>query len=103
VSLKYLHEMLVGCYRLPVSAKRTAIEKYLFDVIRPSLPILPYDDRAAEWHAAERARLIQIGRTPPFPDGQIIAIAKVHDLILVTINLADYSSFQDVRVEDWRI
>ncbi len=96
------HEMLFGCHRLLPSARRRAIEKYLKEVVAPSIPILPYDARAARWHAAERARLAGIGRTPPFADGQIAAVARVNDLILVTANLADYEHFQDLRVVDWR-
>jgi len=96
------HELLVGCYRLPASAKRAAIERYLFQVIAPSMSILPYDTPAAQWHAAERARLTMIGKTPSFAYGQIVAIARTNDLILVTLNLADYAAFQGVQIEDWR-
>ncbi len=96
------HELLFGCYRLPVSAKRAAIENYLFQVVAPSIEVLPYDDLAAEWHAQERARLASAGKTPPFADGQIAAIAKTNDLILVTLNLSDYASFEGLDVEDWR-
>ena len=94
--------MLFGCYRLPPSARRSAIEEYLKGVIAPSIPILPYDARAAGWHAAERARLTSTGKTPPFADGQIAAVARVNDLTVVTANLDDYVAFQDVQVEDWR-
>jgi tRNA(fMet)-specific endonuclease VapC len=96
------HELLFGCYRLPHSAKRSAIEEYLNEVVAPSIPVLPYDARAAGWHAAERTRLAGMGRTPPFADGQIAAVARTNGLILVTANVADYASFQDIRVEDWR-
>ncbi len=96
------HEMLFGCFRLPRSARRSTIEEYLNEVVAPSIPILPYDARAAGWHTAERARLSAIGRTPPFADGQIAAVASVNDLTLVTANLDDYAAFQDIRVEDWR-
>jgi tRNA(fMet)-specific endonuclease VapC len=96
------HELLFGCYRLPASAKRTAIENYLFQVIAPSVAILPYDESAAEWHAAERARLVQAGKTPSFADGQIAAIARTNELILVTLNLSDYADFRDLETEDWR-
>ncbi len=96
------HEMLFGCFRLPRSTRRSTIEEYLNEVVAPSIPILPYDARAAGWHAAERARLSAIGRTPPFADGQIAAVASVNDLTLVTANLDDYAAFQDIRVEDWR-
>lgn len=95
------HELLFGCYRLPESAKRTAIETYLFEVVAPSFPVLPYDSRAAEWHAKERARLTNLGKTPPFADGQIAAVASVNDLALVTANSTDYVSFQDLQVVSW--
>jgi tRNA(fMet)-specific endonuclease VapC len=97
------HELLFGCYRLPPSVKRTAIETYLRQVIAPTIPILPYDTQAAEWHAAERTRLTSIGRTPSFADGQIAAIARINQLIVITINRTDYTDYQGVRVEDWRV
>lgn len=97
------HELLFGCYRLAPSAKREAVEDYLFRVVAPSIPILPYDERAAEWHAAERARLVAAGKTPSFADGQIAASARVNDLILVTANTTDYDGFQEVTIEDWRM
>jgi tRNA(fMet)-specific endonuclease VapC len=95
------HELLFGAYRLSPSARRSAIEQYLSQVIAPTIPVLPYDNRAAHWHATERARLVSLGKTPPFADGQIAAIAKVNDLILVTANAADFVLFQDIQVEDW--
>jgi tRNA(fMet)-specific endonuclease VapC len=42
------------------------------------------------------------GRTPPLADGQIAAVARTNDLVLVTLNLMDYDGFRDLRVEDWR-
>lgn len=95
------HELRFGCHRLPPSAKRDAIQRYLDQVILPSMPILPYDQRSAEWHAAERARLAAAGKTPPFVDGQIAAVAAVNGLALVTRNMADFAHFQGLRVIDW--
>jgi tRNA(fMet)-specific endonuclease VapC len=95
------HELLFGCYRLPASERRRVIEEYLGRVVASSIEILPYDEAAAGWHAAERARLAAAGRTPPFADGQIAAVARTNDLILVTLNVADYVGFQDLRIEDW--
>ena len=95
------HELWFGCQRLPVSAKRMAIERYLNDVVAVSMPIFPYDQAAAEWQAGERVRLAQLGKTPPFADGQISAIAKVNELILVTLNPTDFAAFAEVKVEDW--
>jgi tRNA(fMet)-specific endonuclease VapC len=95
------HELLYGANRLPPSARRSAIEQYLSQVVAPTIPILPYDSQAAHWHASERARLGSLGKTPPFTDGQIAAIARVNDLVLVTANTADFALFQDIQVEDW--
>lgn len=70
-------------------------------VVLPNFPVLEYDREAADWHALERARLSASGRTPPFTDGQIAAIAHVNDLILVTGNSRDFEGFQGLRLEDW--
>jgi tRNA(fMet)-specific endonuclease VapC len=96
------NELLFGCERLPPSRKREAIESYLFRTVRASLPILPYDEAAAAWHARERARLAAHGKTPPFVDGQIAAIAKVHHLILVTSNRPHFEPFEGLQIDDWR-
>jgi len=63
---------------------------------------LPYDQRAARWHASERARLVVAGRSPPVADGQIAAVARTNDLVLVTLDQANYAGFEDLRVEDWQ-
>ena len=95
------HELLFGCRRLPSSRKRDAIEEYLDTVLWPTVPILAYDSVAAAWHASERARLTSMGKTPRFVDGQIAAIAKTNDLILVTCNTSDFVVFKEVLVENW--
>ncbi|BDA75117.1 PilT domain-containing protein [Calothrix sp. PCC 7716] len=98
------HELLFGCYRLPVeSKKRPIIEAYLYAEVKHKIPLLPYDTAAAEWFAVERARLTTIGKTPAYADGQIGAIAKVNNLILVTNNVADYSDFQNLTIENWLV
>lgn len=94
--------MLFGCRRLPPSRKREAIEVYLSQTVQRSFPILPYDEAAAEWHASERARLSTAGKTPPYIDGQIAAVAKVNGLVLVTANLPDFNVFTGLEIEDWR-
>jgi tRNA(fMet)-specific endonuclease VapC len=97
------HELWFGCGRLPISSRRTAIEYYLSQVVGATIPVLPYHEAAARWHAQERARLIAVGRTPPCADGQIAAIAHSYQLTLVTFNTADYADFAGLVVEDWRV
>lgn len=96
------HELRFGVERLPASRRRDAIERYLGEVVLATMPILDYDRAAAEWHANERARLEARGDMPPFADGQIAAIARVHELILVTLNDADFKRFRGIRVQSWR-
>jgi len=90
----------VSGWTLPTSRKREKLEQYLYQTVA-QLPILPYTQEAAEWHAAERARLSLLGKMPPFADGQIAAIAKVNNLIIVTANVSDYEIFSDVVIENW--
>lgn len=97
------HEMLFDWERLHSSRKKSAIESYLHQVVRGTLPILPYDEAAAGWHAAQRARLAVQGRTPPFADGQIAAVARVNGLTLVTANRTHFEPFEDLQIEDWKI
>ena len=95
------HEILFGYHRMPQSSKREILEAYLRDEIRDKMPLLPYDVAAAEWFAQERSRLVSLGKTPSYADGQIAAIAQVNHLILVTRNLSDYTDFQNLRLENW--
>ena len=93
--------MVYGCERLETGKRRAELEAYLRDVVRTSFPVLPYDTAAASWHGTERVRLEKTGRPAPYVDGQIAAIAVVHDLLLVTANVRDFARFQGLSVEDW--
>lgn len=94
-------EAVYGMLLLPAGRRREQIEDYLFRRIRPSLPIIGFDERAAQWQAEQRARLRQMGRTASYPDAQIAAIAAVNDLVLVTRNVADFADFTGLRIENW--
>jgi len=94
------HEMWFGIERLPRSRRRTELERFMTEVVG-AVRVLPYGERAARWHAVERARLTADGRPPPFFDGQIAAIAAVHDATLVTGNASDFESFEGLRIENW--
>ena len=62
---------------------------------------LPFDGNAAREFGEIRAYLARQG-TPIGPyDLQIAAIAKAHDLILVTHNTREFSRVLGLRVEDW--
>lgn len=95
------HELQFGVRRLPRGKRRASLEGFLEEVVRATLPILPYDDRAAEWHGEERARLERAGRMAPFVDGQIAAIAVTSGVPLVTANPTDFKWFKGLTLRNW--
>ena len=96
-----VHELTYGYERLEAGAKRARLEQFVREAVCRGLPVLPYDESAAVWHAVERARLECRGRTPSAADGQIAAIAAVHGLTVVTANLRHFADFDGLSVEDW--
>ncbi len=97
------HELNFGYEKLPFSKKRDIIKTFLEQVIKQSLEILPYDEKAASWHAKERARLSSKGLTPPFVDGQIASIAFVNNATLVTRNTRNFNIFTNLSIENWHL
>lgn len=94
------HELHFVCGRMPAGKRRNALQDYLADVVS-IFEILPYDDLAANLHAAERARLEALGIKPSFADGQVAAIAQVNQLVLVTTEVHDFAPFTGIKVENW--
>jgi tRNA(fMet)-specific endonuclease VapC len=76
---------------MPAGRKPDAVADYLHGSILPSVGILLYDAEAARGNAIERARLAVVGRSIPFADGLVAAVAVRFDLTLVTHNGQDFS------------
>lgn len=76
--------------------ERYLFEAYLLALLSSDLPILPYTQPAADWHAKGRSCLTNLGKVPSFPDGQIAAITYVHGLILITRNQSDFANFENL-------
>lgn len=87
---------------MPLSKRRTLLEAYLEEVSE-RFEILPYDNRAAAWHALEQARLMDSGLPAPFADAQIAAVAATNGLVLATANPRDFLNFQGLIMEDWTL
>ena len=100
ISVITWHELRFGVARLPASRRNALLEEFIETVVGVRPP-LPYEMRAAEWHAAQRARLEAAGRSLPFVDGQIAAIAAVNGLTLITRNVSDFRGLKGLKVERW--
>jgi tRNA(fMet)-specific endonuclease VapC len=95
------HELRYGVGRLPRGQRHRDLAEFLEEVVLPTIPVLPYGERAAAWHADERVRLEKLGKTPPFVDGQIAAVAITNGLPVVTANPKDFRVFRSLTVVDW--
>ena len=62
------HELRYGVVRLDPGKRKDILLSWMSALELSSLPILPYDQEAARWHADERARLERVGQTLPFRD-----------------------------------
>ena len=65
------------------------------------LQVLAYDQVAADWYAKERASLQRQGLTCAYADGEIAAIAVTQKLTLVTRNIQDFQTFQNLTLQNW--
>ncbi|MEN6627351.1 MAG: type II toxin-antitoxin system VapC family toxin [Candidatus Sumerlaeia bacterium] len=61
----------------------------------------PFDDLCADHYATIRAELAAQGNPIGPYDLQIAAIARTHDLTLVTHNTREFSRVIGLRLEDW--
>jgi tRNA(fMet)-specific endonuclease VapC len=95
-----LEELIFGVARLPPSARREMLERWLEGILA-SFPLLPYDARCAAWLGRERARLAAQGQPAPRTDGEIAAVAMANGLVLVTRNRADFDCYEGLLVENW--
>lgn len=94
------HELHYGMERLPEGRRKDRLAAWLREVVTPHFPVLAYDGEAARRHAGFRASLERQGRSLSFADGQIAALALVHELVLVTRNVADFRDIAGLRFED---
>jgi predicted nucleic acid-binding protein len=85
-------EIKRGIARLPASARRTALEKWLEAVlISRNGRILAFNTRVAETWGEMMADLERQGAPMPLADSQIAPIARRHNLTLATRNALDFT------------
>jgi len=67
------------------------------------MPSLPFDDACAAEYGMLRADLASRGTPIGSNDLMIAAIARVHDLVVTTNNVDEFSRVVGLRVEDWEM
>jgi hypothetical protein len=96
-------EIWFGIARLPEGRRRTNLSRIaegilaLFEETR----ILPFDSLAARSFASIMASRQAAGRSMPFPDAQIAAIAHSRGASIATRNTADFSGCGVELISPW--
>lgn len=86
-------EILLGIALLPVGRRRDSLANAAERMFQEDFGgrCLPFDERAADEYAALVAARVRSGQPISTEDGQIAAIALVHDMHLVTRNIKDFN------------
>jgi len=92
-----LGELLYGAARRGNEALAQRIRQLLADAV----PILPFDEEAADVYGPLRAGLEAAGKRLDEPDLRIASIALAHDLTLVTGNVRHFGRVPGLTIEDW--
>lgn len=95
------NELWYGVHRITHVQRQQQLKDYLGHLLEDGLGILPFNREAAEWLAAEQARLENLGLKPALYDSQIAAVAVVNNLTLVTRNTKDFAHFNELRLVNW--
>lgn len=90
-------ELLYGARR----SARVEFNLKRLEIFTAPLQSVPFDDRCAHDYGLIRADLAAQGKPIGANDLMIAAIARAHDLILVTHNTGEFSRVVGLRVEDW--
>ncbi len=90
-------ELLYGARR----SARVEFNLKRLEYFAAPLQSLPFDDRCAHDYGVIRADLAAQGTPIGANDLMIAAIARAHDLMLVTHNTKEFSRVAGLRVEDW--
>jgi len=92
-------ELLVGAHLSPrgYEQERTRIEPFR------QLPLLPFDQTAAEHYAEIRTHLQRVGQLIGERDLMIAAITRAHGLTLITHNIREFERVPGLAFEDWEL
>lgn len=96
-------ELAKGAARLPPSAKRVRLERWIGELISQyGVRIIPVDASVARRWGRLSGELSRKGITTLVGDGLIAATVLVHGLKLATRNIADFKPFGVEIVDPWK-
>lgn len=90
-------ELVYGALHGTRPEENLRILEQFFEVVES----VPFDDAAAYQYGRIRSELAALGTPIGANDFLIAAIAKAHDLTLVTHNVGEFSRVPGLRIEDW--
>lgn len=90
-------------FRGALRSRQPAVDRAKVDAFARPYVSLEFGDAAAEVHARIRVHLESLGTIIGPYDLQIAAIALVHQLTVVTHNVAEFGRVPGLVVEDWEV
>lgn len=95
-----LQELHHGWLVMPEGRNKRHVGLYLQTAV-PRMPVLHLDAAAARVQADVRAQAARAGRPIGYADSEIVAIAIIHGLTLVTRNSRDFENRPGLRLVNW--
>ena len=99
ISTVVLAELYAGAYKHPSPVRLLGL---IGDLLQ-EVSILDFDAACAEQFGKVRGGLMQQGLHVPVADLMIASVALVHNLKLVTHNIAYYQNIPGLRLDDWLV
>lgn len=96
-----LGELLYGAHRL--GERAASLFDRIDEAVAANLPVLPFDERAAQEYGRLRAHLEGQGSPIGDADMRIASIALSHGLIVVTGNVRHFERVPSLPVENWLV
>lgn len=99
-----LGELVRGARRLADPTRRRLYERWIEDELEAQFEgrILPFDHAAARLWGEMMGDGDQIGKPRAALDAQIAAVARLHELTLVTRNTSDFEGLGIPLLDPWR-
>ncbi len=96
-------EMLYGAHVLPAGRRRDVLLHEVEAIFSADMAgrVLPYDEAAADAHAAIAARRRAQGRPISQSDAMIAGIVRAHGAVLATRNARDFEDCGIALVDPW--